>query len=83
MLCGVCVPGMCSIRTLVCFFPWQTVLMLLYCADAGNRKQSSDIDLLYLCLFASIRHVLRGGDSNVYCTSSRDCCQGRIEKEGM
>ena len=27
--------------------------MLLYCADAGNRKQSSDIELLYLCLLAS------------------------------
>ena len=53
----------------------QTALMLLYCADARNRKQSSDIELLYLCLLASacsVRHVSRDGDSNVYCTSSRD-----------
>ena len=45
------------------FLSCQTALML-YCADAGNRKQSSGIELLYLCLLASVRHVSRGSDSS-------------------
>ena len=44
------------------FLSCQTALMLLYCADAGNRKQSRALVFVLACLCTA---CIKGGDSNV------------------